>query len=97
MSDLLPPDRLPPRVCPLPGAPLELTDSQRRQLSRPSRALELSSGNGLRRVRWIPSEPHLLERMQHRAEGLVGGGVADADGGHGGLLASMASSLSAGA
>jgi serine/threonine protein phosphatase PrpC len=67
-----PPDRLPPRVCPLPDGPVELTETQRRQLSRPNHALELSRGNGLsgghglRRVRWIPSEPHLLERLHHR-------------------------------
>jgi serine/threonine protein phosphatase PrpC len=65
-ADLAPPaDRLPPRVCPLPGGALELNDLQRQQLVRQEQGLTLEARGVRRRVRWAPQlEPvrHILEQ-----------------------------------
>lgn len=65
-ADLAPPaERLPPRVCPLPGGPVELDDVQRRDLSRLENALVLQDGGMRRRVRWL----HRREDLRHAVEG----------------------------
>ncbi len=82
-----PPDQAPPRLCPLPEHPVELTEDQRRRLARPGGSLLVGTPAGWRRIHWLPRAlayrwlPRLRRRLALATWVLPPGQVLDQDDG----------------